>query len=65
LVCGLLSTFFSFYVQQILSDLHSPEDVKEWLTSPRNNFADRFRNTILVRFISDRIVDAEAVISMD
>jgi hypothetical protein len=60
LVCGLLSTFFSFYVQQILSDLHSPEDVHEWLTSPRDNFADRFRNTILVRFISQRTTEHAA-----
>lgn len=47
LVSGLLSTFFSFFVQQILSDLHSPEDVREWLTSPRENGFSRLSNTIL------------------
>jgi hypothetical protein len=40
-VSGLLSAFFSFYVQQTLSDLHSLEDLCEWLTSPRNNLTDR------------------------
>lgn len=38
LVSGLLSTFFSFYVQQILSDLHRPEDVREWLTTSPPRF---------------------------
>jgi hypothetical protein len=60
LVSGLLSTFFSFYVQQILSDLHSPEDVYGWLTSPRNSFADRFRNTIFGRYILQRTAEHAA-----
>jgi hypothetical protein len=47
LVSGLLSTYFSFYVQRTLGDLHSPEDVREWLTSPRNDYTDRFFNAIL------------------
>jgi hypothetical protein len=42
LVSGLLSTFFSFYVQRILSDLHSPEDMREWLTSSRMSLVNRF-----------------------
>lgn len=40
LVSGLLSTYYSPDVQQILSDLHSPNDVKDWLTSPRNIRSD-------------------------
>jgi hypothetical protein len=60
LVSGLLSTFYSFFVQQILSDLHSPEDVHEWLTSPRNNFANRFCNAILGRDISQRTAEHAA-----
>ncbi|KAF2100787.1 hypothetical protein NA57DRAFT_74383 [Rhizodiscina lignyota] len=46
LVSGILSTFCSFYIQKILSDLHSPEDVREWLTSPRNSLADRILTAI-------------------
>ncbi|KAF2497308.1 hypothetical protein BU16DRAFT_536981 [Lophium mytilinum] len=49
LVSGLLSTFFSFYVQQILSDLHRPEDVQEWLTSPRKTPLDRLLSKISAR----------------
>jgi hypothetical protein len=60
LVSGLLSTFFSFYVQQILSDLHSPEDVREWLTSPRNNLAHRFLNAVLRRYRSWRTAEHAA-----
>ncbi|KAF2185628.1 hypothetical protein K469DRAFT_665261 [Zopfia rhizophila CBS 207.26] len=50
LVSGILSTFFSFYVQKILSDLHGPKDVREWLTSPRNKLADRFIDAILPQY---------------
>jgi hypothetical protein len=57
LVSGLLSTFFSFYVQQILSELHSPEDVREWLTSPRNNLADSFLNAVFHRYRSGRTAE--------
>ncbi|KIW88409.1 uncharacterized protein Z519_10978 [Cladophialophora bantiana CBS 173.52] len=51
LVYGLLSTFFSFYVQRTLGELHSPEDVQEWLTSPRkrNKLADLFNRVIVGR----------------
>ncbi|EXJ66642.1 uncharacterized protein A1O5_10313 [Cladophialophora psammophila CBS 110553] len=51
LVYGLLSTFFSFYVQQTLSELHSPQDVQEWLTSPRkrNKLGDLFNRVIIGR----------------
>jgi hypothetical protein len=31
LVSGVLSTYYSFYVQQLLSSLHTSEDVREWL----------------------------------
>lgn len=57
LVSGLLSTFYSFFVQQILSDLHSPEDVREWLTSPRNNLDDRLINTIRPQCRSQRAAE--------
>ncbi|KAF7513637.1 hypothetical protein GJ744_008931 [Endocarpon pusillum] len=56
LVSGLLSTFFSFYVQQILSDLHSPEDVREWLTSPRRSLDNYFVNIVCQRL---RIIAGE------
>ncbi|KAF2801310.1 uncharacterized protein BDZ99DRAFT_528527 [Mytilinidion resinicola] len=46
LVSGLLSTFFSFYVQQVLSELHRPEDVYEWLTTPRMSFMGRIVETL-------------------
>ncbi|KAL2827979.1 hypothetical protein BDW59DRAFT_171116 [Aspergillus cavernicola] len=38
LICGILSTFFAFIVQQLLSDLHSPEDVRAWLTTTRHSY---------------------------
>lgn len=38
LVSGILATFFSFYVQQILGNLHSVEDLQEWLTSTRTQW---------------------------
>ncbi|KAL3471158.1 hypothetical protein BJX99DRAFT_266971 [Aspergillus californicus] len=37
LICGILSTFFAFLVQQLLSNLHSPEDVHAWLTTTRHS----------------------------
>ncbi|EAU31193.1 predicted protein [Aspergillus terreus NIH2624] len=37
LICGILSTCFAFIVQQLLSDLHSPEDVRMWLTTTRHS----------------------------
>jgi hypothetical protein len=43
----MLLTIVSFYVQKIMSNLHGTEDGLKWLTLPRNNLADRFRNTIL------------------
>jgi hypothetical protein len=46
LVCGLISTFLCFYVQKILSDLHRPEDVHEWLTEPRDALSDRLSSAI-------------------
>jgi hypothetical protein len=46
LVCGLLSTFFSFYVQQILNNLQSAEAVHGWFTQPRNNFTTRLLNSV-------------------
>jgi hypothetical protein len=54
LVNGLLSTFYSFYVQQTLSNLHSPEDVRDWLTSPRSNFSIRFQNTPIGQYLLKR-----------
>lgn len=60
LVSGILSTYYSFYVQQILSELHSQEDVHKWLTSPRNNLADRFLNAILRRNRSGRTAEHAA-----
>jgi hypothetical protein len=41
LVSGLLSTYCSFYVQQLLSDLHSSEDLCNWLTTPRTSYISR------------------------
>ncbi|KAL3430175.1 hypothetical protein BDV09DRAFT_202369 [Aspergillus tetrazonus] len=38
LICGILSTFFAFIVQQHLSNLHSPEDVRAWLTTTRRSY---------------------------
>lgn len=38
LICGVLSTFFAFIVQQLLSNLHSPEDVRVWLTTTRHSY---------------------------
>ncbi|CAI7628000.1 unnamed protein product [Penicillium viridicatum] len=38
LICGILSTFFAFIVQQLLSNLHSPEDVRVWLTATRHSY---------------------------
>ncbi|KAJ5412891.1 hypothetical protein N7465_005196 [Penicillium sp. CMV-2018d] len=38
LICGILSTFFAFIVQQLLSNLHSPEDVRVWLTTTRHSY---------------------------
>jgi hypothetical protein len=46
LVCGLISTFLCFYVQKILSDLHRPEDLHEWLTEPRDALSDRLSGAI-------------------
>jgi len=54
LVNGLLSTFYSFYVQQTLSDLHSPDDVRDWLTSPRTKFSNRFQKSKIGQYISQR-----------
>lgn len=36
LICGITATFYAFMVQQLLSDLHSPEDVRAWLTTARH-----------------------------
>ncbi|KAF1967456.1 hypothetical protein BU23DRAFT_434507, partial [Bimuria novae-zelandiae CBS 107.79] len=58
LISGLLSTYFSFYVQRTLSDLHNPEDVREWLTSPRNKWSIRFFDTAPRR---DRLPDGQAL----
>ena len=44
LVSGLLSTYYAFYVQQILSELHNPDDVREWLLSPPSSLVNRFLN---------------------
>ncbi|KAL4971702.1 hypothetical protein BDW66DRAFT_145630 [Aspergillus desertorum] len=38
LICGILSTFLAFIVQQLLSNLHSPEDVRAWLTTTRHSY---------------------------
>ncbi|KAL2784178.1 hypothetical protein BJX66DRAFT_330150 [Aspergillus keveii] len=35
LVSGVLSTYYSFYVQQLLSSLHTSEDVREWLLAKK------------------------------
>ncbi|CEL03893.1 hypothetical protein ASPCAL05031 [Aspergillus calidoustus] len=37
LICGILTTFLAFIVQQILSDLHNPEEVRSWLTTTRRS----------------------------
>lgn len=37
LICGITSTFYAFIVQELLSDLHSPEDVRAWLTTTRHS----------------------------
>jgi hypothetical protein len=50
LLNGILSTFFSFYVQQILSDLHSPEDVRGWLISTRTDPTNRLIKAILPQY---------------
>lgn len=60
LVSGLPSTYFSFFVQQILSELHTPEEVHEWLTSPRTSLADSFISAILRQFRSRRTAEHEA-----
>ncbi|OJJ69771.1 hypothetical protein ASPBRDRAFT_640027 [Aspergillus brasiliensis CBS 101740] len=54
MVSGILSAFFSFYVQQTLSDLHSPEDVRKWLISPRNNLSTRLIKAIPYQYRSQR-----------
>ena len=66
LVSGLLSTFFSFYVQQILSDLHTAEDVQEWLTSPRVSFVDRLLGRTVGKFANsgDRIPSLTAAAAL-
>jgi hypothetical protein len=54
LICGILTTYLAFIVQQILSDLHNPEEVRSWLTttqrshSLRQLFYPRPRRTITV-----------------
>ncbi|KAI9679008.1 MAG: hypothetical protein M1822_007434 [Bathelium mastoideum] len=60
LVSGILSTFFAFFVQQILSDLHSPEDVREWLTSPRKPFTNRFIDSIFPQNGSEGVPERAA-----
>jgi hypothetical protein len=54
LVSGLLSTFFSFHVQHILSDLHSPEDMREWLTSSRMSLVNPFFFFFIRQWLHDR-----------
>ncbi|PLB48133.1 hypothetical protein P170DRAFT_510822 [Aspergillus steynii IBT 23096] len=36
MVSGILSTYCAFYIQERLSTLHSPEDVRDWLLSRPN-----------------------------
>jgi hypothetical protein len=60
LVSGILSAFFSFYIQQTLSDLHSPEDVRKWLISPRNNLSTRLIKAIPRHYRLRRIAEDAA-----
>ncbi|KAL2859353.1 hypothetical protein BJX68DRAFT_261791 [Aspergillus pseudodeflectus] len=41
LICGILTTFLAFIVQQILSDLHNPEEVRSWLTTTQRSHSLR------------------------
>ncbi|KAL3444279.1 hypothetical protein BJX65DRAFT_311057 [Aspergillus insuetus] len=39
LICGILTTFLAFIFQQILSNLHNPEEVRSWLTTTQKSYS--------------------------